>query len=175
MAPTIALTSVDLPTFGLPASPTKPARVIVARRSRWSLAGGPSACITAALERQHLPRVGFVVVAAEVQNAVDRRPAQIGGLLGADDDVTELARAGDPLDAVDREREHVGRLVAAAVLAVQLADPVRRDQLDREVPLEHTRRAQGGPGRRPQLPGNVRQVQGRRGQAFLRLSRSYSP
>ena len=49
------------------------------------------------------------------------------------------------------------------------------DQLHREVPLEHPRRPQGGPGRRPQLPGNVRQVQGRRGQAFLRLSRSYSP
>ena len=143
--------------------------------ARSSIAGRPQRLHHRGLEGQHLPHVGFVVVAAEVKNAVDRRPIEIDRVLGADDDVPELAWAGDPLGPVDREGQHVGRLVATPMLAVQLADPFRRHELHGEMPFDHPRRPQGSLGRRSQPPGNVRQVQGRRGQAFLRLSRSYSP
>jgi hypothetical protein len=54
-------------------------------------------------------------------------------VLGADHDVTELARARDRAVLVDREREHVGRLILAAVVAVELADPVLVHDLDRQV------------------------------------------
>ena len=58
----------------------------------------------------------------EVQRAVDDGLAQVLGVLGADHDVAQLARAGARSPSlVDREREHVGRPVLAAVLAVELA------------------------------------------------------
>ncbi len=119
--PTRALTRVDLPTFGRPASPTKPERVIAAPAS------------TPALQGQHLAVVGLVVVAAEVEDAVHRGLGHVAAVLGADRDVAELTRAGAGAEFVDREGEHVGRGVLAAVLAVQLLDPAGVDDLDREV------------------------------------------
>ena len=85
------------------------------------------------LQGEHLAGVRLVVVAAQVQHAVNRRLGEVGGVLGADHDVAQLAWAGDLVGAVDRKRQHVGGLVPAPVLAVQLADPARVHQLDREV------------------------------------------
>src|SRR3954453_2200419 len=79
LRPTIALTIVDLPTFGRPASATKPLRVGIHHLI---------------LHAQHLAVVGLVVIADEVQRAVDDGLAQVAGVLGADHDVAELARAG---------------------------------------------------------------------------------
>ena len=100
LPPTIRLTSVDLPALGRPASATKPERV-TARSS------------TRVLEREHLAVVGLVVVAAQVEHAVDDGLDQVLGVLGADHDVAELARPGGGAGLVDREREHVGGLVAS--------------------------------------------------------------
>ena len=100
-APTIALTSVDLPTLGRPASATKPDRVGV------SLDVMPAEDL--ALEREHLAVVGLVVHAREVQRAVQDRLALVGRVLGADQHVAELARAGGIASGlVDREGEDVG-------------------------------------------------------------------
>ena len=91
---------------------------------------------------------------------MDRGLGDVGAVLGADRDVAELARAGDRLEFVDREGEDVGRRVLAAVLAVQLADPLRVDDLDREVPfVDPGGRQRGGDGA-AQLGGNVGQVDG---------------
>ena len=98
LSPTIRFTSVDLPAFGRPASATKPLRV-TARLHH------------AVLQREHLAVVGLVVVAAEVQHAVHDGLRQVLGVLGADHDVAQLARAHRRARLVDREREHVGRLV----------------------------------------------------------------
>ena len=83
-APTIALTSVDLPTFGRPP----------ARRSR-TACDQPQAS-SSRLQREHLAVVGLVVHAREVQRPVDDRLAQVGRVLGADHDVAELARTRPP-------------------------------------------------------------------------------
>ena len=93
------------------------ADVRAARRARRSptrvLTGGPrprrDPRHDLALHGEHLAVVGLVVHAGEVQRAVDDRLAQIGRVLGADDDVAELARARRRVLAVDRERQHVGR------------------------------------------------------------------
>jgi hypothetical protein len=56
-------------------------------------------------------------------------------VLGADDDVAELARPGDRLVLVDREREDVGWPVLGAVLTIQLLDALFVDELNREVAI----------------------------------------
>ena len=56
---------------------------------------------------------------------------------------------------VDREGEHVGRLVPAAVLAVELADPRLVDDLDREVAVGDPRRFESRLDRPAQLLGNA--------------------
>ena len=91
-----------------------------------------------------------MVVAAEVQDAVDDGLDQVAAVLGADDDVAELARAGDGSRLVDRERQDVGRRVAAAVLAVELADPLFVDELDRDVAVLDAGRRKRRLGRAPQ-------------------------
>jgi hypothetical protein len=70
-------------------------------------------------------------------------------VLGADHDVAELARAGCGAVAVDRERQDVGRLVAIAVLAVELVDLGRADEGDRQMQLavETGRRERRASGR----------------------------
>ena len=59
-------------------------------------------------------------------------------MLRADHDVAELARAnGQRVVAVDREREHVGRLVDRAMAPVELPDARLADELDRDMAVEH--------------------------------------
>ena len=61
-----------------------------------------------------------MIVAAEVEDAVDDGLGDVVAALGADDDVAELARARGRAGFVEGERENVGGLVEAAVLAVEL-------------------------------------------------------
>ena len=82
----------------------------------------------------------------------------VGAVLGADRDVAELARAGDRAGAVDREGEHVGGGVLAAMVAVQDLDPAGVDELDREVAVAHAGRVERRRHRRPQLRRNVGEV-----------------
>src|SRR5439155_22625808 len=79
LRPTIALTSVDLPTFGRPASATKPDRVLTgAPRPREAAPAAsrkrreptPSPAQDLPLQREHLAVVGLVVHAGQVQRAV---------------------------------------------------------------------------------------------------------
>ena len=58
---------------------------------------------------------------------------QVLGVLGADHDVAQLARSRDRVRLVDREGQHVGRRVASAIVAVELADAPLVDELDRQV------------------------------------------
>ena len=79
------------------------------------------------------------------------RLGQVLGVLGADHHVAELARPGDGAALVDREGQHVRRRVDAAVLAVQLADALGVDELDREMPVLDTGRRERRERRRAQL------------------------
>src|SRR3954453_24167986 len=107
LRPTSALTSVDLPTFGRPASATKPERVVIARpKSQEPAPAGSRTCREAtrsspaqqlALQREHLAVVGLVIHPREVQRAVDDGLAQVGRVLRRDDDVAELPRPGHRL------------------------------------------------------------------------------
>jgi hypothetical protein len=63
-------------------------------------------------------------------------------VLGADDDVAQLARSRNRLVFVDREREDVGRRVLGAMLAVQLTDALLANELDRQVPVFDAGRGQ---------------------------------
>jgi hypothetical protein len=76
-----------------------------------------------------------VVVAGEVEHAVDDGLDQVLGVLRADDDIAKLAWPGRRPILVDRERQDVGRLVLAAVVAVQLVDVLLVDELDRQVAI----------------------------------------
>ena len=89
---------------------------------------------------------------------MDRRLGQVRGVLGADDDVAELTRAGGVSGAVDRERQHVGGPVEPPVGAIELLDPSRVDELDGEMPVDDPRRVQRGHRRRAELPGHVPEV-----------------
>ena len=98
--PTSALTSVDLPTFGRPASATKPARVGAPVTTTGSRAC--SASISPSSVSWSMP-----VRCSAPWTIASRRSV---GARRADHDVAELARAGDhEVVAVDRERQHVGR------------------------------------------------------------------
>ena len=72
-----------------------------------------------------------------MQHAVDDGLDQVLRVLGADHDVAELTRAGDRV-LVDGKRQDVRRRVLAAMVAVQLADALLVDQLDREVTVADT-------------------------------------
>lgn len=77
-----------------------------------------------------------MVEAAQVKDAVNGGLDQVLGVLRADDDVAQLARPGNRLRPVDREREDVCGLVPAAVVAVQCANAGLVDERDRDVPVE---------------------------------------
>ena len=72
-----------------------------------------------------------------MQSAMDDRRGHVRGQLGTDDDVAQLERAGriGRGRAVDGEGEHVRAGVAPAVLAVELADALGLDELDRQMTL----------------------------------------
>src|SRR5579875_1622633 len=80
-----------------------------------------------------------------MQHAVHDRLAHVGGLLRADDDVAELARAGNLAVLVDPEGQHVGRLIFAAVLAVERPDALAADERDRKMAAAEPRRGQRQP------------------------------
>ena len=101
-----------------------------------------------------------MVVAAEVKDAVDRRLPNIDRLLGADHDVAELARPGRGRGAINREGEDVGRPVDAAVQPVQLANALRIDELDGDVPVMHARGIERGRHCGAKLGRDVPQVGG---------------
>ena len=64
-----------------------------------------------------------------------RRPPGVADHLRAEDDVAERARHSlrELVAPVDREREHVGRLVDPEVLALQRADLLRPDEREPEL------------------------------------------
>jgi hypothetical protein len=96
-----------------------------------------------------------MVVAHEMQRTVhekERDRSAVGlGPLRADDHVSQLPRqpVGERLAAVQREREHVGRLGLAPVGGVQLRHLREADQHDSHVAV---RDALGGERRRHRLP-----------------------
>ena len=100
-----------------------------------------------------------MVVAAEVEDAVDRRLGDVGAPRRVDRDVAELARAGHGSEFVDREGEDVGRFVLAPVLAVELADPLGVDDLDREVAVVDPGGRQRRRDRVAQIRGDVGEVE----------------
>ena len=82
-----------------------------------------------------------VIVADQVQKRVDERPAPVlANDFGTNDRVAELAREalGNPVARVDREREHVGRLVDPEMLALEPPDLVRRHEVDPELAFLHS-------------------------------------
>jgi hypothetical protein len=82
---------------------------------------------------------------------VHGRFTQVLGVLRADHDVSELAGAGRRPGGVDGEGQDVGDRVASAVVAVELPDPLRADQLDGQMPVLDRGRGQGGQDWRTQL------------------------
>ena len=64
--------------------------------------------------------------------------------------------------------QHVGRLVEAAVRAVQLADPLAVDELDGEVAVLDAGRRAARPRRRPQLARALELDHAGRSQASIR-------
>ena len=77
-------------------------------------------------------------------------------MLRADHDIAQLTRHPVELHRfVDREREHVGRLWLAAMLAVQSRDPRGVDEGDREMPLAHA----GARRRKAAQAPNLRLIQ----------------
>ena len=79
-----------------------------------------------------------VVVAEQVEQPVrQRRAPRLADDRGAEDDVAERARQAfrQLVAAVDREREHVGRLVDPEMLALQLAHLLRPDEREPELPV----------------------------------------
>ena len=148
LRPTIALTSVDLPTFGRPASATKPdaghpdprhASPPGARASRRRRSRGPSR--RGAARRGRPPRGGPRCARGQITTSPSSRGA---GAIGA--------------VAVDREREHVGRPVLAAVLAVERPRSVCGvDELDRDVAVVDARRSRARARTSARGPRSARQ------------------
>src|SRR3954465_11334062 len=128
LRPTMPFTSVDLPTFGRPASATKPLRVAPKHLG---------------LHGQHLAVVGLVVEADEMQRSMHDRLPQVPRVLRADDDVTQLARPGGRFRAVDGEREDVGGPFLAPVPGVQTPDLMRVDERHRDVTRVHAPACEG--------------------------------
>jgi hypothetical protein len=87
-----------------------------------------------------------VVVAAKVKHAVDDRLGQVLRVLGADHDVAELARTERLARLVDRERQHVGGAVDAAMLAVEALDLAGVDERYGQVPVGYAGRLERGAG-----------------------------
>src|SRR4051812_46329495 len=79
-----------------------------------------------------------MVLPDQVQQPVDeRRPPRLADHLRAEHRVAELARQPgcERLATVDREREHVGDLVAPDVVALELPHLVGTDEMQAELAL----------------------------------------
>jgi hypothetical protein len=107
-----------------------------------------------------------------VEHAVHHGLGEVCRVLRADHHVPKLARPRAHALLVDREGEHVGRPVEAAMLAVQAADLVLAHERDSQVPVRHP----GGPQRRlcgrAQLLRSVYEVQLDQACPWRRASRS---
>jgi hypothetical protein len=112
------------------------------------------------LQRQHLSAIHLVVVAAQMQDAVNGRLDHVSGVRCANNHVTKLARTGDALGAVDRKRKNVGGAVSSAVRAVQFPDPLGADQLDGEVTFTDVGGPKGRANGVAELSRNVGEVDG---------------
>ena len=88
--------------------------------------------------------------------------------------ITSPSSRGPALGAgsVEREREDVGRLVPIAVLAVELADPLLADELDREVAVGDAGRLERRRGCLRELGRDVREVDAHPFSSARRSSRS---
>jgi hypothetical protein len=111
------------------------------------------------LEGEHLPLVALVVVATEVKDTVYHGLDEVLGVLGADDDIAQLAGTGGRTGFIDRKREHVGGSVASSVLAVELAYAPGVDERHCHVPLPDAGRVEGGQRRHAQLARSVDEIE----------------
>jgi hypothetical protein len=111
------------------------------------------------LEGKHLPVVGLVVVAAQVQHAVHHGLAQVVAVLGTDHDVPQLSRAQRRSGFIDGEGEHVCGLVACSVLAVEPADAPGVDERNGQVALLDAGRCRGGKRGCAQLGRRVDEIE----------------
>src|SRR5262245_53362115 len=100
-----------------------------------------------------------MVVATEVQDAVNGGLGDVIRMLRTDDDVAELARSSRRTGAIDREREHVGGRVASAVGAIELVDPVGVNQLHRQMPVADAGRRKRRPNSGLKLDRHVVEVE----------------
>ena len=104
----------------------------------------PGAGLTGRPGSEDLALAPFHLVAVpipeQVQDPVHERPPPLlTDDRGADDDVAERPRDAfrQLVEAVDREREHVGRLVDAEVLGLERADLVGADERDPQLGVRH--------------------------------------
>ena len=100
-----------------------------------------------------------MVVAAQMQHAVDDGLAQITRLLGTDHHVSQLPRANGRARLVDGKGQHVRGRVASPVAAVQLGDAFGVDEGDRQMAVVYSRGRQGGERDAAQLGGRVDEIE----------------
>jgi hypothetical protein len=81
-----------------------------------------------------------VVIAAQVEHAVNHGLDQIVCVLRADHDVTQFSRPRGGARLVDWKGQYVGREIATPVVSVQLRDAPLVDELDGEVAVVDTGR-----------------------------------
>ena len=133
LRPTMPLTSVDLPTFGRPASATKPARVVPAVALTSVSSSACSASISPSSVSWSMP-----VRCSAPWTTASRRSSVC---VGADDDVAQLARA-----ARSRRARRSGRTARRSARScprcsrVELRDPLGVDELDGDVAVLDARR-----------------------------------
>lgn len=87
---------------------------------------------------------------AQVEDAVDDCLGEIMGRLGTDDHIAQLARAAGRSDAVEGKGQNVGHRVATAMVAIEAANSIGPDQLDRQMAVNDADGPKGGLGRAPE-------------------------
>lgn len=111
------------------------------------------------LENKHLPIVGLVVVATQVQHTVHHGLTQVLAVLGADHHVPQLSRALHRSGFIDGEGEHVCGRVASSVLAVEPADALGAHESNGQVALLDAGRCHGGKRGGAQLGRRVDEIE----------------
>ena len=100
-----------------------------------------------------------MVVAAQVQDAVDDGLAQITRVLGTDHHVSQLARANGEARLVDGKGQHVRGRVASPVAAIELRDAFGVDEGDRQMAVVDSSGRQGGERDRAQVGGRAYEIE----------------
>ena len=100
-----------------------------------------------------------MVVAAQVQHAVDDRFAQIVRVFGTDHDISKLPRSDGRARFVDGKGQHVGGPVVSSVGAIELTHALPVDKGDRQMALAHPRGRERGECRLSQLGRSVDEVE----------------